>query len=1169
MVGTNNSGGNRRILGLQGKLTVMFVVVTLIVAGLSSAALYRVARNQIVHDLSQRLGDIVAVSATMLDGDQHDRITTDTGMGSAAYRTMKASLKDIRDSASDLYFVYSMRRDADGTIRFVVDAEENPEDMAALGDAYDDASKTLRENFASMDGPVVEPVVYTDQWGTWLSGYAPIRRADGTRAGVLGIDISASTIRAYENHFLKIAGGILAASIPFILIIGVLFGRAIARPIIAMERGAVRIGEGDLSVRLKIARHDEIGTLANTLDHMAEALDASRTELKRTAAKYRNIFDNASEGIFQTTMDGRLVAANRAMLDILGFESLEDLQHRVTDIGDQVYVSADDRRALLDRLGAAGRVDGFEVELRRRNGSTFWAELSIRRTGDAEGNTILEGILRDQTEQRQRQLAEREREAAKAANEAKSNFLANMSHEIRTPLNAVMGLTDLVLRTELDARQRDFLHKAKISSQSLLAVINDILDFSKIEAGQFELENTAFSLHEVVANLNEMFAFQAHEKDIELITAIAPDVPTDLIGDPTRLGQVLINLTSNAVKFTAKGEVVVTVDRAAPPTDEPLADGDSVRLAIRVRDTGPGIPPDRLDAIFESFSQADGSITRRYGGTGLGLAICRQLAELMDGDVTVESTVGEGTTFIFTPLFRRQAESMSARPKTPVDLCGLKVLVVDDNAALRTVLVDQIESFAMQATTAGSGEEALTLLADPTRDFDLVLMDWKMPGINGVEAARRIRYELDLKKTPVVCMISAYAREDLMHQSDRTVLDAFLHKPVNQSFLFDTIMSLFGHDEAALTGPLTAAVPQSDTPDFTGRRVLLVEDMEVNRMVAIEWLTSVGLTIDTARDGLEAVTMAGEGSYDAILMDVQMPRMDGLEATRRIRTLDAPERAAVPIIAMTAHALKGNLETCLEAGMNDYVAKPIDPERLFGALRRWIAPAHPEAMPQEASPAPEKMPKSEAAILDGLSLPGINIEEGLSRANGNPTLYLKMLRSFRDGQTDAAQRAETELADGRNEDGRRTVHSVKGIAGNVGARALFERAEAAERMIAEGRFDAASPIWTDFVSTLGTVVAGLESLPAEELAAPPPSPGNDMDDATVRGLLDDLTTQLEDDLGQAETTMKRLRSSLVERAGSDWYNALADMISAFDVDGAVAQIATFRETWQNGPDSDD
>ena len=936
-----------------------------------------------------------------------------------------------------------------------------------------------------------------------------------------------------------------------------------------MERGAVRIAEGDLSVRLNLARKDEIGTLGHTLDHMAEALDASRTELKRTADKYRNIFDNASEGIFQTTVDGRLMAANRAMLDILGFADLGTLQQEITNIGDQVYASADDRRVLLDRLSATGRVDGFEVEMRRRDGSTFWAELSIRRGEDADGRTILEGILRDQTEQLQRQRAEREREAAKAASEAKSNFLANMSHEIRTPLNAVMGLTDLVLRTELDARQRDFLHKAKISSQSLLAVINDILDFSKIEAGQFELENTAFSLHEVVANLNEMFAFQAHEKDIELITAIAPDVPTDLIGDPTRLGQVLINLTSNAVKFTERGEVVVTVERADPPADEALADSESVRLLIHVRDTGPGIPADRLDAIFESFSQADGSITRRYGGTGLGLAICRQLAELMDGDVTVESTVGQGTTFTFTPLFRRQAESTSARPKTPIDLRGLKVLVVDDNAALRTVLVDQIESFSMQATAAGSGEEALALLADPARDFDLVLMDWKMPGINGVEAARRIRYELDLKKTPVVCMISAYAREDLMNQADRTVLDAFLHKPVNQSFLFDTIMSLFGHDEAAVTAPLTMAAPQSDAPDFTGRRVLLVEDMEVNRMVAIEWLTSVSLAIDTARDGVEAVTMAGEGVYDAILMDVQMPRMDGLEATRRIRALDAPERAAVPIIAMTAHALKGNLETCLEAGMNDYVAKPIDPDRLFAALRRWIAQADPATATGETAQVSAAEPKSEALVLAKLDLPGIDITDGLSRANGNPSLYLKMLRSFRDGQTDAAQRAETDLAEGRSEDGRRAVHSVKGVAGNIGARALFERAEAAERMIAEGRFDRASAVWTDFVSTLDAVMAGLEHVPAADAAAPPPSPVGGLDDATVLGLLDELAAQLEDDLGRAESTMGKLHPSLVERAGSDWYNALADMISAFDVDGAVAQVAAIRTAWQNGPGSDE
>ncbi|WP_242523140.1 response regulator [Thiocystis minor] len=1129
---------------------LVFVAIALFVSALTSLVLFQTVRDQAMSDLRQRLGDIVGVAAASLDADLHVRVTPEAGMDSDDFRRMKRALQAIRDGASDLQYVYSLRHDPDSAIRFVVDAEDDPADMVDLGTLYDDASELLRRNIATLEDTLVESEVYTDRWGTWLSGYAPIRTADGSRVGVLGADISVATLKSYERRVLGIALAVFAGTLPLILLGGWWMGRMIARPIVALNRGALRIAEGDLDVRLNIQRGDEIGILGQSFDRMASELAAARRRLEEVVAKYRAIFDNAAEGIFQNTPDGQFVTANRAMLDMLGYADLEQLRARVQDLGWQVYVNPADRQTMLALVRENGSVDAFEAEFRRANGSTFWAEISLRRVRQGAGPDLLEGMMLDLTERRRRQQAERERESARAANEAKSGFLANMSHEIRTPLNAVMGLTDLLLRTQLDERQRDYLSKVKVSARSLLAVINDILDFSKIEAGRLELERTAFSLDEVLANLTEMFAYRAHERDIELIVSAAESVPRALVGDPTRLGQILMNLTGNAIKFTERGEVAVTVTRIEPP---PTAlNPDQVMLCFSVRDTGAGIPEDRLAAIFQSFSQADGSITRLHGGTGLGLAIARQLAELMGGDIRVESQVGKGSCFRATVALSRQLETDEQRPVTPIDLRGLRVLVVEDNATSRDILVSQIQSFQMAATGVASGEEALERLSAPDQIFDLVLMDWKMPGLNGLETTRRIRADLKLDKTPVICMISGYAREDLMQPMERAALDAFLHKPVNQSFLFDTIMGLFGHQDAAIAGNLMR--PTADTldtpPDFTGQRVLLVEDIEINRLVAMEWLASVGLEVDIAENGAEAIERLDPAHHAAVLMDLQMPVMDGLEATRRIRA--RPEQAAVPIIAMTAHALKGDLERCLAAGMNDYVAKPVDPARLFAALARWIEPA--SGAPAQGSAEPDA-PEATAEPLAGLSLPGIDLADGLARANRNAALYQKMLRGFNRSWADATRRAEVDLAAGRLEDARRTVHSVKGVAGNLGAKTLYERGQAAERMIAEGTFDPASAIWRDFSAALDEVAEGLETLPLESGVAVPVSGGDaGMEPGALRQGLAELVALLDDDLGRAQAQLERLGPTLAQRLGAARVDAVRACIDDFDIDAAIASV---------------
>ncbi|GEO82044.1 hybrid sensor histidine kinase/response regulator [Pararhodospirillum oryzae] len=1188
-------GRRRSWLGVQGTLTLAFFGVALLIACLVAAVLYQVAREQVLADLRQKLRDVVSVAAHSVDGDLHARITPDSGMASSDYRALKATLRQIRGGVEGARYVYTLRRDHEGAIRFVVDAEEDPGNIVALYQPYANPSPLLLASFDTMTGPIVETEAYEDAWGAWLTGYAPFFTSDGRRSGILGVDIPATALIAHQHQVLRSFLMVLAGVIPVILLAGAWLGRTFARPLLALEAGARRVETGELGVQLAIRRSDEIGHLAASFNRMTAALAKSRDDLNGAMLKYRQIFDNASEGIYQTSLSGRVLAANPALVAMLGYDSLEQVQAEIQSVGEQVYARPTDRDHLLEQVRTLGRVEGLETVLCRRDGSQFWAVLTMHVGASEEGGRVLEGMVIDITERRQREQAERDREAARVASEAKSAFLATMSHEIRTPLNAILGLTDLVLRTDLDERQRDYLTKVTIASRSLLAVINDILDFSKIEAGRLDLEETTFSLHDIMANLTEMFAFRAHEKEIELIVSLDKDLPCDLIGDPVRLGQILINLTGNAIKFTDHGEVVVRASREEPPAE--ASPEDEVWIHFTVQDTGIGIPADRVEAVFESFSQADGSTTRRHGGTGLGLAICRRLAELMGGRAWAESVLGEGSTFHVVAGLRRQTGHATRTPRTPMDLRGLKVLVVEDNATSREILVHQIESFQMIATPCASGEEALAILGTPERSFDLVLMDWKMPGLNGLETARRIRTDLDLRRTPVVCMISAYAREDLMQQSERSFLDAFLHKPVNQSFLFDTIMTLFGHQEATVAGPqaLPAADPDAPVPDLGGRRVLLVEDIEINRLVALEWLHSANLTVEVAENGRIAVERVLAEPFDAVLMDIQMPEMDGLEATRRIRA--ARPDGYPPIIAMTAHALKGDLERCLAVGMNDYISKPIDPARLFATLSRWVtgegqgesalasdavtmsppAPAASVEPPPPASKPGSAAPGEKSGFADLLAapVPGLAVAEGLARANNNRKLYLTLLRRVRDDHLDTARRAEAEAAAGHLDDARRLVHSLKGIAGNVGAGPLHVAAQAAETWLVEtGALDPAAPVWRGFVEALETLGAGLKAALVEESSGAGPaagpnaeengapadgSPASAVDEPALAARLSELEHCLDDDVARAEQLLADLAPLVRARFGAGTVDTIRGFVEDFDLDAAIAEIRRLRK----------
>ncbi len=557
--------------------------------------------------------------------------------------------------------------------------------------------------------------------------------------------------------------------------------------------------------------------------------------------------------------------------------------------------------------------------------------------------------------------------AAEYASQAKADFLANMSHEIRTPMNAIIGMAHLALKTDLDARQRDYLLKIHNASEHLRGIINDILDFSKIDAGKLAIEAIDFNLERVLQTATDLVAEKAAGKGLELVCRMDPGVPTALVGDPLRLGQILANYATNAVKFTDAGVVTISVRLAENS-------GDFVLLHIAVQDTGIGVTEEQKGRLFQSFSQADSSTTRKYGGTGLGLAICRKLVELMGGQVGVDSIPGQGSTFWFTTRLRKGAPR---RPLVPhPQLWGRRVLVVDDNDLARIVLADMLSAMMFRVEVAASGPEALDALGRAAANgapIEIVLLDWRMPEMDGLETAARI-CALGLSPEPTQIIITAYGKFEMSAQIKGFGIESVLIKPVVPSVLFDTLMRIMG-GEAVEPGAASNApgeVPR-ELADLAGRRILLVEDNGLDQQVAFELLTDAGFAVDIAENGEVALGLATRGSYDLVLMDTHMPVMDGITATQEIRRLGLSD---LPIVAMTANALQADRERCAAAGMDDYVTKPIDPKALWRALARWVK-SRPAG--QTPSPAPSLDDQAATSLPAGVAVPGL--PGGLARAD--------------------------------------------------------------------------------------------------------------------------------------------------------------------------------------------
>nr|WP_225444541.1 response regulator [Pseudomarimonas arenosa] len=649
--------------------------------------------------------------------------------------------------------------------------------------------------------------------------------------------------------------------------------------------------------------------------------------------------------------------------------------------------------------------------------------------------------LERRVEQRTQELALAIDEA-RNANAAKSRFLAHMSHEIRTPMNAIIGMSRLAQKSALDRKQRDYLDKISASAKTLLAIINDILDYSKIEAGHLRLESIRFDLVDVIRSVTGIVSLQAQSKGLELLFHVAPDVPRRLIGDPLRLSQVITNLASNAVKFTEHGEVVVKIEQTE-------SSGDQTSLSISVRDSGIGIPPERLQALFQPFTQADESITRRFGGTGLGLAICRQLVEMMGGDIEVDSTPGQGSCFLFT--CRLGVEPGDQRwSQAPQQLRGKRALVIDDNFSARQILTEMLVHLGLRAENASNAVEGQAKLrgacleSDP---FEIVLVDWNMPDADGIETAKLLQADTEQPIPLTLLMVTAYDHEGLTDQAEQAGIAQVLTKPLNESTLHDALLEAVLGDRAARELPERRRQQrEGEFSALRGVRVLLVEDSPLNRQVAVEFLADVGIDPDIACNGREALDMIQPGRYHLVLMDVQMPVLDGIAATRELRA--DPRYKDLPIIAMTAHAMSGDRQLSLNAGMNEHITKPIDPEQMYRAMLQCLRERG--TLPRQSEPRDsERDTQTLPDRLRQLSMRGLHVQRGLGHHLGRIPLYERVLLTFIEEFGEAGKQIRQHCRQSEPNEVLRVAHTLKSSANSVGADSLADQARLIESMASE------------------------------------------------------------------------------------------------------------------------
>ncbi len=876
--------------------------------------------------------------------------------------------------------------------------------------------------------------------------------------------------------------------------------------------------------------------------------------LRSTHEYLGNLLECANAPIIVWDAEFKITQFNQAFERLTGRKSADIMGH-----GLDWLFPENKRQELLDYIYSTSDVawEAVEIPIQAADGSAHTLLWNSAMLYAADEKTIVATIAQGQdiTDRKRAeaklQETNRHLEEAKAqaemANTAKSEFLSNMSHEIRTPMNAIIGLTYLALQTGLTLKQRDYLTKIHDSAGNLLRIINDILDFSKIEAGRIELENIEFSFDSMLAEISNIVSKPADDKGIEFIFDIDSHVPTMLFGDSLRLKQVLINLTNNAIKFTQKGQVVLRTELLKRTS----VDGNELaRIKFSVSDTGIGLKPEQIEKLFESFSQADSTITRRYGGTGLGLSISRRLVNLMGGDIEVESTFGKGSTFSFSADFK-VTKGIGDGMAFPVNIQGLRALVVDDHEIVTDIMENYLTRFGFTVMTASSGMEAVGILEKETVPFSVMLLDWKMPGLDGIETLKKIKANGKITQIPPVIMVSGYPPDDAKSMMDKLGVKAFLKKPMSRSDLFDVIMEVLGKKSEKPEKARSSSIEKGVFEKLKGNRVLLVEDNLVNQQVASEILKSAGMLVTVAGNGIKALKALDESTFDIVLMDVQMPEMDGIEATRIIRSDE--KYSKLPIIAMTAHAMSGDRERFLEAGMNDHTPKPINPDSFFSTLSKWL---DKKSMPENAIIEPFR-PKSIDVLPDELN--GIDVSDALRRIMGNKILLRNIILDFCVVFSDAEGKIKTLIEQGDMTGAETLVHSIKGAAGNIGALKLHQVASEYDDKLRKKQTGALAKLHTKFALEFEKVLSNqtlLARLPV--VSGDTPVYVSEKESMELAMLIENLDKQLVDNSFDSADTFEKILNIGCGPLENE-LKKLGNAINRFDFEEAITLLAEIRK----------
>ncbi|NRR29366.1 response regulator [Oxalobacteraceae bacterium] len=949
---------------------------------------------------------------------------------------------------------------------------------------------------------------------------------------------------------------------------------------------------------------------------------AMQAAVEASEAQLRGVLDTSPVAMVIEDGNGQLLYGNHQLETLFGTSKEDFYGHN----GDTSYWCDSAAQQHFQAAIAEGNVLNYEARFRRRDGGELTLLLSSISLAQGERPLRIEWYFDISLRKQAEAEVLRAKEIAEEATRAKSDFLANMSHEIRTPMNAIIGMSHLALRTQLDKKQRNYIEKVHRSAENLLGIINDILDFSKIEAGKMSIERIPFRLEDVLENFASMIGLKAEDKGLELLFATSSDLTTALVGDPLRLGQILINLGNNAAKFTEQGEIVVGAEVISQSEER-------VELHFWVKDSGIGMTPEQCGRMFQSFSQADSSTTRKYGGTGLGLAISKKLVELMDGRIWADSTPGQGSTFHFHACFGHHAEGQPRRMFQADELLGLRVLVVDDNASAREILSTMARSFGLEVDVADNGQSALRIMVEAERKalpYDLVLMDWRMPVMDGVETLRRMQTGA-VNHVPSVIMVTAFGRDDAHEEAARqqVTLPAVLTKPVTPSTLLEAIGEVLGKGVVTETRQAERQDRSAaDQASLAGARILLAEDNDMNQELARELLESAGIVLTIVGDGKQALDfLAADPAFDGVLMDCQMPVMDGYTASRRLR--EQAQFAQLPIIAMTANAMAGDRELAIDAGMNDHISKPLNVAAMFATMAKWIRPAHAQA-PRlgdgtvRGAPAgnggdsdhsngngngsDNAAPGATGATNDGASgvgaagaqgaegaegaegsakrlastpasatataaalpaqLPGIDLHAGLATSMNREPLYLRMLGRFRDGQ--GRFRANFDEACACDDDSApaRVAHTLRGTAGNIGAKDLAAAATALELACKAGAEDAEIARLLEAVEQrLAPVMAGLATLDGDVSGAGSHAPAGDgaasepaaaAAPAVLPPQVKPMLARLRDLLADSDTASMDLLGELETLADghplSRQLRLVSRQVELFDFDAALAAL---------------